>query len=250
MTARSIVIASLVAVAALAQSVTFEVSTIRPASPDANGRSFRFVGARRFTANNHTLNEDIGFAYNLTPALISGGPAWADTERYDIVGETPGETRPPNDQVMLMFKALLADRFKLKFHRGQKELSVYNLVVGKNPLKLQEAAGGDPGLLIQRSSRGTAMLPARNATMAGFASLMQRVVLDRPVVDKTGLTGKYDFDLEWSTDGTRIGSVDSGSPESAPDIFTAIQKFGLKLEATKAMVEVFIIDSAEKPDGN
>jgi uncharacterized protein (TIGR03435 family) len=264
MTTRSIAVATFIGVSScgvLAQPAAtvpaFEVSTIKPASPDANGRSFRLVGARRFTANNHTLKENIGFAYNLAPGLISGGPAWADSERYDIVGETPGESRLDNEQIRLMFRTLLADRFKLKFHREQKELSAYNLVLGKSAPKLKESTAGpdkEPSLLIHGSPPGGAVLPARNGTMAMFASLLQRVVMDRPVVDKTGLTGRYDFDLEFAVDGTRLGGTDpplgGADSENKPDIFTAIQKLGLRLESTKALVEVLVIDHAEKPDGN
>jgi uncharacterized protein (TIGR03435 family) len=245
----------------IAQSLTkgpaFEVSTIKPADPDENGRSFRFVGAHRFTANNHTLKECIGFAYNLTPALISGGGAWTDSDRYDIVGEMPGEGRPSNEQTLLMFQALLADRFQLTFHRDGRELPVYTLVVGKNGPKIKESTAGpdvDPGLIIRGSPPRGALLPARNATMAQFASLMQRVVLDRPVLNKTGLSARYDFDLEWAVDGTRLGNVDS-PPSGAdggnqPDIFAAIQKLGLRLESTKAVVDMLVVDHAEKPAGN
>jgi uncharacterized protein (TIGR03435 family) len=237
-------------------SPTFEVSTIKPASPDAPGMSFRFVGARRFTANNHTLKECIGYAYNLTPALIPGGPPWIEVDRYDIVGETPGETKPSLAQILLMFQALLADRFKLQFHREPKEMTVYNLVVGKNGAKIKESTAGPdaaPGLLIQGSPRG-ALLPARNATMAAFASLLQRVVLDRPVIDKTGLSGKYDFDLEWSLEGTRQGrgAAIPAAPDvdSALNIFSSIQQLGLRLESAKGLVEVLVIDRVEKPDAN
>lgn len=98
--------------------------------------------------------------------------------------------------------------------------------------------------------------------MAGFASLMQRVVLDRPVVDQTGLTGRYDFDLAWAIEGTRMsqtlgpvapafGAVPAGGDaDSAPDIFTAIEQLGLKLESRKAPVQVLVIDRVEKPDEN
>ena len=234
------------------------MSTIKPASPDANGRSFRFIGARRFAASNHTLKECIGFAYNLTPALVSGGPAWADSDRYDIIGETPGEARPAPGQATLMFQTLLADRFNLKFHHEQKQMSVYELVVGKSGPKIKESTARpdkDPSLLIEPSTPRAAKLPARNATMAQFASLMQRVVMDRPIVDKTGLSGKYDFDLEWTLDGTQQGRglpplPQGADADSKPDIFSAIQQLGLRLESAKALVEVLVIDHVEKPSEN
>ncbi len=256
--AAAFIIAFAYAILAQAPSVspTFEVSTIKPADPDAQGMFFRFVGARRFVADNHTLKECIGYAYNLTPALIPGGPPWIEVDRYDIVGETPGETRPAPGQTVLMFQALLADRFKLKFHREPREMTVYNLVVGKNGPKIKESTAGPDapiGLLIGRSPRG-AVLPAHNTTMAAFTSLLQRAVLDRPVIDKTGLTSRYDFDLEWALEGTRQGR---GAPPPAgsdvdniPNIFTTIQQLGLKLESSKGLVDVLIIDRVEKPDAN
>ncbi len=245
----------LVSACAIFAQPTFEVSTVKPADPDSQGMTFRYAGPRRFTANNHTVKECIGFAYNLTPALMPGGPAWIESDRFDIVGEIPGETQPPRAQLLLMFQALLADRFKLKFHREQKEMTVYNLVVGKNGLKIKESAEGPAAgsLLIGFAPPRGRNLPARNATMEGFASLLQRVVVDRPVIDKTGLSGRYDFDLEWSVDGTRAGQ--SAPPPGAeldtqPDITVAIQKLGLKLESAKGMLDVLVIDHVEKPDAN
>jgi uncharacterized protein (TIGR03435 family) len=240
----------------VATSPSFEVSTVKPASPDSQGMTFRFAGPRRFTANNHTLKECIGFAYNLTPALMPGGPPWLESDRYDIVGELPGETQPPRDQLLLMFQGLLAERFKLKFHREQKEMTVYNLVVGKNGLKIKESTTGPPAgsLLIGFAPPRGRSLPARNATMQGFASLLQRVVVDRPVIDKTGLSGRYDFDLEWGIDGTRVAQSmpppPLGESETQPDITVAIQKLGLKLESAKGMVDVLVIDHVERPDAN
>jgi uncharacterized protein (TIGR03435 family) len=204
--------------------------------------------------------ECIGFAYNLSPGLVSearGVPSWINSERYDIVGETPGEIRPPNEEVLRMFRALLEDRFKLKIHREQKEVSVYNLVLAKDGAKMHESAalpGKEPGLVIQPGAT-SARLPARNATVAQFASLLQRVIMDRPVVDKTGLSAKYDFDLEWRHAGTQLDrglppEKPGDDPDGKPDIFAAIQQLGLKLEPAKARVEVLVIDHVEKPDAN
>ena len=232
-----------------AQPPTFEVSTVKPAAPDSQGMTFRFAGPRRFTANNHTVKECIGFAYNLTPALMPGGPAWIETDRFDIVGEIPGDTQPPRAQVLLMFQALLADRFQLKFHREQKEMTVYNLVIGKNGLKIKESTTGPPegSLLIGFAPPRGRNLPARNASMEAFASLLQRVVVGRPVIDKTSLTRRYDFDLEWGIDGA---PPPAGELDTQPDITVAIQKLGLKLESAKGMVDTLVIDRIEKPDAN
>jgi uncharacterized protein (TIGR03435 family) len=96
-------------------------------------------------------------------------------------------------------------------------------------------------------------LPARNATMSDFASLLQRALLDRPVVDRTGLTGRYDFDLDWAPDETQFGGEVPVAPANAqaPPFFAAIeQQAGLRLEATRGTVQALVIDHAEPPGAN
>jgi uncharacterized protein (TIGR03435 family) len=248
------------AIAGLAQSQNidpgpseFEVATIKPSTYDPGPRWFRFIDARRWTAFNQTLKQCIAQAYKLPPALISGGPAWADSERYEIVAIEPGETRPSAEQNMLRFQNLLAARFQLRFHRERKQMAVYNLTVGKSGPRMTESTlpPEKGNLMISPSPRGGPMLPARAATMERVASVL-RDLLDRPVIDKTGLTKRYDFDLEFSPEGTLLapaGGVSEPAGES-PNIFTALQRIGLKLEPAKGEVEVIVIDHAEKPAEN
>ena len=111
-------------------------------------------------------------------------------------------------------------------------------------IRILLGALGDPQKLV---------LPARNATMADFVSLLQRAVLDRPVVDKTGLTGRYDFDLEWAPDETQFGGEVPVAPADAqsPPFFTAIeQQLGLRLEATRGPIAALVVDGAERPSAN
>ena len=216
------------------------------------------VGLRQFTANNHTLRECVGFAYDLSPSLISGGPSQLDTERYDDSGVIPGDTRPPTSQLLLMFQALLAERLKLAVHREQKEESVYNLVLGESEFKLKENTShteqGALAFQIRQSDPRTMVLPARNASMASFASLLQRSVLDRPVFDRTGLSGRYDFDLEWRSDGTQFDRRTClharRQTSDKPDIFTAVRQLGLKLAPAKEAIDVLVIDHVELPNAN
>jgi uncharacterized protein (TIGR03435 family) len=133
---------------------------------------------------------------------------------------------------------------------------VYALTVGKTGSKLVKSEGdpnGLPGLFF----RGLGALNVRNATMTDFTGLMQAAVLDRPVVDQTGLPGRYDFTLNWTPDETQFASMGVSVPPPAdnaaapPDLFTAIQEqLGLKLEATKAMVDILVIDRVAKPSAN
>jgi uncharacterized protein (TIGR03435 family) len=197
----------------------------------------------------------IAAAYNLNSREISGGPEWLESDHYDIVAVTPGEVRPTRDEQMAMLRNLLADRFKLAFHREQKEFSIYELEVAKGGPKLKPstAAPDDPAQLISTVYPQRIVLPARNATMGDLASLMQRAMLDRPVVDKTGLTGRYDFDLEWAPDETQFGGEVPAASADAPSapLFSAIQQqLGLKLEAARGPVEALVVDKAERPSEN
>ncbi len=212
-------------------------------------------GTNRFVVKYYTLKLLIAAAYNLSPKVISGGPEWADTDHFDILALTPGEARPSQPEQMAMLRTLLADRFKLSFHREEKEFSIYALEVAKGGPKLNKstAPANDPAQLLSTVYPQRIHLPAKNATMGDFASLLQRALLDRPVVDQTGLTGRYDFDLDWAPDETQFGGEVPVAPADAqaPPFFTAIQQqIGLRLEATRGNVQAFVIDHAEPPSAN
>jgi uncharacterized protein (TIGR03435 family) len=233
----------------------FEVATIKPATPDRQGKGF-MVRGRQFSTVNTSLADLITFAYGIHAKQILGAPAWVDTEKFDLAAQPNGEGQPNDKQWKAMVQKLLADRFKLAFHRDKKELSVYAIVVGKNGPKLtkSESTGNLPGLFF----RGLGNLPAINATMADFAGVMQSAVLDRPVVDQTGITGRWDFTLLWTPDefqfaglGVKPPPPPANNAAAPPDLFTAFQEqLGLKLESTKAQAEVFVIDKVAKPTEN
>jgi len=235
---------------------SFDVATIKPAPPDTKaGRYITMQGTNRFMAKYYTLKLLIAAAYNVSPKVISGGPAWAEGDHFDIVALTPGETRPSQPEQMAMLRTLLTDRFKLSFHREEREFSIYALEVAKTGPKLKEsaAAASDPAQLISTVYSDHLHLPARNATMGDFASLLQRALLDRPVVDRTGLTGKYDFDLDWAPDESQFGGEVPVAPADAqaPPFFKAIEEqLGLHLEATRGTVDALVIDRAEPPGAN
>jgi uncharacterized protein (TIGR03435 family) len=237
----------------------FEVATIRPAVDEQSGAFIRMQSAHRFYVKNYSLKSLVGAAYNLTPRAISGGPAWAVSDHYDILAGTPGEIQPDLDEQMSMLRKLLADRFQLSFHRAQKELQVYALTVAKGGPKLKQSAlspdappEGPPPLIFVISPQ-LVRLPGRHATMAEFASVLQRAALDNPVLDRTGLSARYDFDLEFTPDETLFeGVLGKGADDSAaPGLFGAIQQqLGLRLEAAKGPVEVLVIDHVERPSEN
>ena len=234
----------------------FEVATIKPVDPDAKaGRYIIMQGNNRFVEKAYTLKLLIAAAYDLNPRTISGGPGWIESDHYDIVAVTPGDVRPSHDEQMSMLRNLLTDRFKLTFHREQKVFSIYELEIAKNGPKLMESASpaDAPPQLISTVYPQRIVMPARNATMSDLARLMQRAILDRPVVNKTGLTGRYDFDLEWAPDETQFGGEVPVAPADAPSLplFSAIQQqLGLRLEATRGPIAALVVDKAERPSAN
>lgn len=234
----------------------FEVATIKPSKPDTPGRAFRVTPNRQFSTINTTLSNLIEFAYGVHGKQIVGAPSWVETEKWDITAQPGGEGQPNDRQWKMMLQKLIRERFQLEFHRDKRELSVYAITPGKGPHKLTKSEGnpaGLPGLFF----RGLGNLPATNATMADFAGVLQNAVLDRPVVDQSGITGRWDFQLRWTPDEFQFGGLGVRPPaptnaaDAPPDLFTAFQEqLGLKLESTKAPAEVLMIDRAAKPSDN
>jgi uncharacterized protein (TIGR03435 family) len=237
-----------------------EAATIKPSEPGRPGKIFTLRGKNIVTVNT-TLTDLITMAYDLHGKQIIGLPAWADTDKYDLtIGpDVPGQ--PNVAQMKILIQKLLADRFQLKFHREKKELAVYTITVtktGSKVTKSQADANGLPGLFFGRAPTGTSF-NVRNATMTEVASVLQGSVLDKPVVDQTGLAEKYDFTLTFTPDASQMTGFGPPPPapagadtaEAAPDIFAAFQQqLGLKLESTKAPADVLVIDKVEKPSAN
>ncbi len=235
---------------------TFEVATIKPTKPDEQ-RTFLVWRGNDMQVVNFSLAGLVKFAYDIQDKQILGAPDWFHSDRWDITAkpDTPGQ--PNGDQLKEMVQKLLADRFALKFHKDQKEMGAYVLTVGKDGPKLKQNASnpnGLPGLFF--GPIGT--LHVMNATMQNFTGLMQSAVLDRPVVDKTGLTGRWDFTLKWTPDdsqfagmGVKVPPPSADDPNPAPPLFTAIQEqLDLKLEAQKTAVPVLVIDHVDHPSPN
>ena len=239
---------------------SFEVATIKPTDPDWNrGRFIRMEGAQQFVVRNHVLRTLIAAAYNLNPHTVTGGPAWVDSEHFDILAATPGDVPPNYDEQMAMLRKLLADRFKLTFHREKKEFAVFAFTIAKGGAKLKESTAtvrdfptGPPPLIFVVSPQSL-HLPGRFASMAELASVFQRAVLDRPVLDQTGLSARYDFDLEFAPDANIFNGAFAGQTGDSdkPGLFTALQEqLGLKLEATKGPVDALAIDHVNEPTPN
>jgi len=233
----------------------FEVATVKPVDADAKaGRMFRMEGTHRWTATNFTLQALIALAYDLNPRTISAGPGWMDEQKFTIEAVTPGDAAPTRMEQMQMLRALLVERFGLKFHRQDKEFAIYELTVAKGGPKLKSAAKpDDPPQIYGVVFPDRIEVPARSVTMDDFVAMLQRATLDKPTVNKTGLTGKYDFDLKFAQDSSQYGGQLPTAADDAqsPPLFTALQEqLGLKLEATRGMVSAMIVDNVQKPIPN
>jgi bla regulator protein blaR1 len=199
----------------------------------------------------------ITFAFDLHLTQVSRLPGWAESEGYSIVARLPQGGDPTDAQIRTMLKNLLQSRFGLSFHMEKRELSVYAIRIGKNgPAGVKMVTSNSSGL--NMGSQGRGRVRFRGATMANLAIQLQLRVLDRPVIDQSGLTGRYDFTLDWRPDEfqfPRASAAERAAAEAAadtlPDLFTAFQEqLGLKLDATKAPADVLVIDKVSKPSEN
>jgi uncharacterized protein (TIGR03435 family) len=252
-------LAFLISLSAVAQTPatpkTFEVATVKLTDPNFGGILIQFPGGT-LSLRGFTVKDIIGFAYDLDNRQIMNVPKALESERFDVVGKADKPLTPgtPSAEVKQMVQALLTERFQLKFHRETRDIPVYVLTVAKGGHKMKARTDGDGGAPTSLLFRG-ANVPGRNASVSMLAGGLQKLVLDRPVIDKTGLTGNFDFDLAWRPDGTQFGGRGGTLPAAADqdraDIFTAIQEqLGLKLEATRGPGEVVVVDAVEKPSEN
>ena len=232
--------------------LAFEVASIKLSDPNSENYGIGTAPGGRFMANNWTLKRTIAYAYRVQDDQIFGGPPWVSSDRFDIAAKAeegsitddrpsnPGELPP----IRYLVQTLLADRFNLKLHREVRELPTFELVIAKSGGKLQKAepqATGVPEI-------GARHITARSITLGALCAALA-LDLRRTVVDKTGLDGTYEVQLEWGVnvdntpDPGRIVPVDAG-----PSIFTAIEEqLGLRLESRKAPIQVLIVDSADAP---
>jgi uncharacterized protein (TIGR03435 family) len=219
--------------------LAFEVASIKPSPPGSNGTSIGSP-AGRFVARNASLKLLIVNAFNVRDLQIEGGPGWMDSDRFDIDAKMTDNATAKQSYEML--QTLLADRFQLKIHRETREMSIYSLVVGKGGPKLSPAREDERSMAV---GRGRGKLQFHRVSLSTLAQNLGGN-LDRIVLDKTGLSGDFDFTVEWNPDLTQ-----PDADPSRPSIFTAVQEqLGLKLESTKGPVEVLVIESVQKPTEN
>ncbi len=234
----------------------FEVATIKPAPGVSPGLGFN-VTTTEMRARSISLTGLITFAYTLHRGQVSGLPGWAETEGYEIVAKLPQGGDPTDPQLFAMLQSLLKNRFNLAFHTEKRELPVYAISIGKGgPAGIKMVKSASSGVNI--GSQGLGRVRVRGATMANLASRLHLRVLDRPVIDQSGLTDRYDFTLDWRPDEFQFPNVPApqraaaaAGADALPDLFTAFQdQLGMRLAATKASLDVFVIDNVSKPSEN
>ena len=226
-------------------------ATIKPSQPDESSKGFN-VQEGRLMAVNATLSDLITYAYEIHPKQLIGAPAWVDQDRIDINAKFSGAGEPNPSQLQSLVRKLLAERFKLSLHRDKKELLVYALSKTQAGPKLAKSSA-DPNQLPDMSFQALGKLNVRSGSIQDFITVMQSVVLDRPVLDRTGITGRYKFTLDWTPDDSQFPGMGATIPHptgatAPPPLSAAIQgQLGLKLDSTMASVQVFVIDHVEKP---
>jgi uncharacterized protein (TIGR03435 family) len=234
------ILALLLATMALLPAQEFEVASIRPAKQDGNHDSDTYQG--RWVAHNLTLKRLIAMAWEVDDGVVAGGPNWIDSDSYDINAKIPPEyLTTSRDLFPHMIQNLLADRFRLTIHRGPRQISGYALVQAKTGSKM---ASAKPSAIGSDFSSNGRYLKATSVTMEALAKRLSRNPdIGRVVVDKTGFTGTFDFELDWAP-----AQQDS---DEHPSIYTAIrEQLGLKLESAKVSIKAVVIDRVEKPSEN
>jgi uncharacterized protein (TIGR03435 family) len=232
--------------------LAFEVASIRLTPPEFSGSTAAAPSSgNNLTLRGMSLKDMVQLAYTLPSDLVGGGPGWVDGTRYDVEGRAEGQAS--QKQRLEMLKTLLAERFQFVFHYEPKEISSYVLTTDKNGPKMRERKPGDGGEPSGIRDTGSLHYVCRDTSMAWFARYLESTVLSRPVADKTGLSGTYDFELNWRPDESQFKGRFARAQEAQsdlPDLFTALKGVGLKLETVKSTVQFLRIDRAERPSEN
>ncbi len=225
----------------------WEVATVKPSDPkDTRVQHIELTG-RHVILMDTTLEQFLLIGYGLQKSQLVGEPDWVKTERWDVDGVPDMAGQPSFRQLQALIRKLLVERFGLQFHQEQREMPVFALTTARSGPKLTANTSDPDGWFHQQNggSNGQHNEALKNASMADLVKILQFYV-DRPVVDQTGLKGRYDLKLQWMVEDAQI-SV----PDAPPGLFTAIQdQIGLKLERTKAPADTLVIDKVERPEAN
>lgn len=244
------------AITLLAQQTpaSFEISSIKPSPPGDTRPPLVGYPAGRLTTVNASLLFLIRFAYDLRDDQIVNAPGWIASTTYDIEAKASDDVPIPGGQegarqIREMTQTLLGQRFKFAAHQETRQEPVYRLTIAKGGVKVK-ATEAKPGPITSRTGR----LTGESVTIPLLIKLLTGPA-GRPIIDETGLTARYDFDLKYSPELTPTGTapgLDATPPDpNAPSIFTAVQEqLGLRLEPSRGPIEVLVIEHVEKPSEN
>ncbi len=243
----------------------FEVATIKPAVGN-DGRIMMMMNPDGVSLHGIPMQMVLRGAFNVEDDRIVGAPGWVKSNRYDIEAKVDADDAPKLKDWMIeqrwsMLLPLLTERFNLKYHHETRELPMYALVIAKGGSKMKESKPNDPAA---KDAKHTILMNRGNLESEGTEiSFLVRTLsrqLGRTVVDKTGLTGNYDYTLQWTPDDAPPPAAgadggpphnDGGSDAVGPSLFTAVQEqLGLKLESKKGPVDVIVIDHLDLPSEN
>jgi uncharacterized protein (TIGR03435 family) len=237
----SAIVPQWIAFAQPAPRLAFEVASVKPSGPN-DQFLYRLLPGGRYIANGQTLRLLVANAYAVPLYRVADLPGWGDADKFNIEAKVGIPLKPwpdSNEQLNEMLRSLLQERFKLAVHWETRQETIYNLVTAKGGFKLKPAAEG--------ASAGFEMDSGRIHSMAVPLSYLAgslSTVLNRTVLDKTGLAGKFDYTVFYAPDG-------APADDDRPSLYTALeQQLGLRLESAKGPVEFLVIDHAEKPDAN
>lgn len=226
----------------------FDVVSIKPSTAQNANKTFRFTPDGGFRAGNYSLKDLIRLGWDVRNFQIEAGPGWLDSERYNVQAKPDVPFNPLNsegeERYREMVRSMLQDRFRLQVHQEQKEMNVYDLVLAPGVLKLKRTGDAREPKTQMRDGRG--QMWATKFDMDLFARYLGGE-LGFPVVDQTGLTGVYDFELAWNPDDGKIGA----ETDSRPSMVTAIkEQLGLQLKRGRGEVKIVVVDYAEKASAN
>ena len=226
----------------------WEVATVKPSDPNDPGGQHIQMRGRYVMLLDTTAEQFLMLGYGMQKSQLVNVPGWVTTEKWDVSGVPDVEGAPSLRQLQGMMQKILTERFGMKLHHEQREMPVFALTVAKGGPKMIANTTDPNGWLHQQNGtfNGQHVEALTNASMAELAQILEFHGIDRPVVDQTGLKGRYDFKLQWSVDDAQ-----TTGPNPPPGLFTAIQEqIGLKLAPVKAPADVLVIDKVERPGAN
>jgi len=247
----------------------FEVASVKPNQGSSGVSTWSVLPSGRFVATNSELGSLIVNAYGVMHERLLGGPDWIHSDRFDILASAPAGTS--ESTMLTMLQTLLADRFKLVLRREAREMAVYSLLIARSDGRIDKAllpvdckasrteskavvrkAVAPPcsALLLGQPGTGMVTYQSEGVDLKELANMLSRRV-GRPVINQTGLTGEFRFELSWLQNLPASQAADRAAANDGPSLFTALQEqLGLKLESSRGPVEVLVIESVERPTPN